>query len=148
MAWAALFAFRKTVIEPRHFGMDVGIELDANFWMAMFFVPLFWWSVHALMGMYADVRRRHRGLEVRQVTRASAMGGVLLFFALLLDDVTTTHVDHYQTLAVWLSTHAGLVLLGRWCWTAAVVHNVQSGRWAFSTILVGTEENKDRKSVV
>ena len=141
LAWAALFAFRKKVIEPRHFGMEVAFELDANFWMAMLFVPVFWWSVHALMGMYADIRRRHRGLEVRQVTRASAMGGVLLFFALLLDDVTTTHVDHYQTLAVWLATHEGLVLLGRWFWTAKVVQNVQSGRWAFSTILVGTEQD-------
>ena len=121
--------------------MEVDFELDVNFWMAMFFVPLFWWAVHALMGMYADVRRRHRGLEVRQVTRASAMGGVLLFFALLLDDVTTTHIDHYETLGVWLTTHASLVLLGRWCWTAAVVHRVQSGDWAFSTILVGTEDD-------
>ena len=141
VAWAALFAFRKRVIEPRHFGVDVAFKVDANFWMAMLFVPLFWWAVHALMGMYADVRRRHRGLEVRQVTRASAMGGVLLFFALLLDDVTTTHIDHYQTLAVWLTTHASLVLLGRWCWTASVVARVQSGDWAFSTILVGTESD-------
>ena len=113
-AWTVLFSFEKGH-RALDFGMEVDFELDVNFWMAMFFVPLFWWAVHALMGMYADVRRRHRGLEVRQVTRASAMGGVLLFFALLLDDVTTTHIDHYETLGVWLTTHASLVLLGRWC---------------------------------
>ena len=93
------------------------------------------------MGMYVDVRRRHRGLEVRQVIRAGALGGVLLFFALLLDDVTQTHVDHYETLAVWLTTHIGLVLLGRWVWTSMVVSRVQSGRWAFATILVGEEQD-------
>jgi len=121
--------------------MDLDMQPDANFWMAMVAVPVFWWGVHALMGMYADVRRRHRGLEVRQVIRAGAFGGVILFFALLLDDVTQTHVDHYQTLGVWLSTHVALVLMGRWVWTSQVVANVQSGKWAFLTILVGDDDD-------
>ena len=73
----------KRVIEPRHFGVDVAFKVDANFWMAMSLSPVLVGSA-CPEGMYADVRRRHRGLEVRQVTRASAMGGVLLFFALLL----------------------------------------------------------------
>ena len=140
-AWATLFWFRKSVIEPRQFGVEVNVAPDANFWAAMVAVPLFWWGVHALMGMYLDVRRRHRGLEVRHVVRAGALGGVILFFALLLDDVTRTHVDHYQSLAVWMSAHIGLVLLARWFWTSRVVSNVQSGDWAFATILVGAAED-------
>ena len=143
-AWVTLFVFRKTVVEPRRFGIEIDVRPDQNLWIALLVVPLFWWAVHALTGMYADVRRRHRGLEVRQVVRASAMGGVVLFFALLLDDVTQTHVDHYQTLGVWLGTHASLVLLGRWMWTSKVVERVQSGQWAFATILVGTREDNDQ----
>lgn len=139
-----LFAFRKTVIEPRQFGIQVDTSPDRNFWLAMALVPLFWWGVHALMGMYVDVRRRHRGLEVRQVMRAGAGGGVLLFFALLLDDFTQTYTDHYQTLAVWLSTHLGLVLAGRWYWTSKVVQRVQSGKWAFTTILVGSADDNEQ----
>ena len=136
-----MFWFRKSVIEPRQFGVDVDVAPDQNFWTAMVAVPIFWWAVHALMGMYVDVRRRHRGLELRQVVRAGALGGVMLFFALLLDDVTRTHTDHYQTLAVWLSTHIGLVLLTRWFWTSSVVSKVQSGEWAFATIVVGAVED-------
>ena len=101
--------------------MDIDTTPDKNFWLAMVLVPLFWWSVYALMGMYADVRRRHRGLEVRQVIRASAMGGVVLFFALLLDDVTKTHVDHYQTLGVWLGKSHGADAVG------ALVLDVEGG---------------------
>ena len=141
MAWAALFLFRKSVIEPRHYGFDIDVSPDHNFWLAMLVVPLFWCSVYAFMGMYVDVRRRHRGLEVRHVIRSSAIGGVVLFFALLLDDVTQTHVDHYQTLSVWLGSHAILTLAGRWVWTSAVVGRVQSGEWAFTTILVGGEDD-------
>jgi exopolysaccharide biosynthesis polyprenyl glycosylphosphotransferase len=144
LSWSVLFAFRKLVVEPRTFGIDIDATPDANFWKAIVLIPLFWWTVHALMGMYVNIRSRHRGLEVRQVVRASAMGGVLLFFALLLDDVTRTHVDHYETLAVWMSAHAGLTLLGRWMLTSSVVRRVQSGRWAFATILVGTEEDNTR----
>lgn len=141
LAWAALFAFRKLVIEPRQLGVELDPTPDRNFWLAMVLVPMFWWGVHALMGMYVDVRRRHRGLEVRQVLRAGALGGVLLFFALLLDDVTQTYTDHYQSLALWMSLHFGLTLLGRWIWTTRVVTRVQSGEWAFTTVLVGAEED-------
>ena len=144
VAWVALFTFRKKVIEPRHFGYDVPFTLDGNFWLAMLMVPLFWWSIHTLMGMYVDVRHRHRGMEVRQVMRASAFGGVLLFFALLLDDVTASHVDGHQALAVWLISHSSLVLFGRWRLTALVVDKVQSGAWAFSTIVVGASEDNEK----
>ena len=144
LAWSVLFAFRKLVVEPRTFGIDIDATPDANFWKAIVLIPLFWWTAHTLMGMYVNIRSRHRALEVRQVIRASAIGGVVLFFALLLDDVTRTHVDHYQTLALWVSVHAGLTLLGRWVLTSAVVRRVQSGEWAFATILVGTEEDNAR----
>ncbi|MDB0025338.1 exopolysaccharide biosynthesis polyprenyl glycosylphosphotransferase, partial [Flavobacteriales bacterium] len=103
-----------------------------------------WWVLHASMGMYSDIRRRHRGLEIQQVFQGSAVGGVLLFFALLLDDVTSTHLDHYASLVVWLGTHVTLVLWARYQWTARVVHRVQSGAWAFDTILLGDAEANQR----
>ena len=141
LAWCALFVFRKTVVEPRKFGTDVSLELDANFWAAIVVVPLFWCGIHALMGMYVDIRRRHRALEIRQVVRASAGGGVLLFFLLLLDDVTRTHTDHYQVLFVWMMSHTVLVLGLRGWLTTQVVARVQSGEWAFNTLLVGEAED-------
>ena len=143
-AWAILFFFRKGVVEPRRFGMDIDMKPDSNFWLAMAVVPLFWWLVHGLMGMYSDVRRRHRGKELRQVFQAGIMGGVLLFFVLLIDDVTRSHVDHYQTLSVWLGFHLGLVVTGRWFLTSAVVRRVQSGEWAFLTIVVGVDQDNEQ----
>ena len=144
LAWSVLFAFRKGVVEPRRFGVEVDMSPDANFWAALCLVPMFWWVLHASMGMYSDIRRRHRGLEIQQVFQGSAVGGMLLFFALLLDDVTSTHVDHYASLAVWLGTHVPLVLWVRYQWTARVVHRVQSGAWAFDTILLGDAEANQR----
>ena len=144
MAWSVLFAFRKGVVEPRRFGVVMDMSPDANFWAALCLVPMFWLVLHASMGMYSDIRRRHRGLEIQQVFQGSALGGVLLFFALLLDDVTSTHVDHYASLAVWLGTHLTLVLWARYQWTARVVHRVQSGEWAFDTIVLGDAEANQR----
>ena len=144
MAWSVLFAFRKGVVEPRRFGVVMDMSPDANFWAALCLVPMFWLVLHASMGMYSDIRRRHRGLEIQQVFQGSAVGGMLLFFALLLDDVTSTHVDHYASLAVWLGTHVTLVLWVRYQWTARVVHRVQSGAWAFDTILLGDAEANQR----
>lgn len=144
LAWSVLFAFRKGVVEPGRYGVAVDMTPDANFWAALCLVPMFWWVLHASMGMYSDIRRRHRGLEIQQVFQGSAVGGVLLFFALLLDDVTSTHVDHYASLVVWLGTHLTLVLWARYQWTARVVHRVQSGAWAFDTILLGDAEANQR----
>ena len=144
VAWTILFVFRKRVIESRNFGMDVQVELDANFWWAMAAVPLFWWAMHALAGMYLDIRRRHRGMEIRQVLRTSVVGGVILFFLLLLDDVTSSHVDHYQTLGLWLFAHVSLVLMGRWVLTSQVVGMVEAGEWAFQTILIGSEADNQK----
>ena len=144
MAWSVLFAFRKGVVEPRRFGVVMDMSPDANFWAALCLVPMFWLVLHASMGMYSDIRRRHRGLEIQQVFQGSAVGGMLLFFALLLDDVTSTHVDHYASLAVWLGTHVTLVLWARYQWTARGVHRIQSGAWAFDTILLGDAEANQR----
>ena len=44
LAWTTLFLFRKTVIEPRRFGMDIDTTPDKNFWLAVVLVPLFWWK--------------------------------------------------------------------------------------------------------
>lgn len=138
-AWTVLFVFRKEVVEPKRFGMELQWSFDQNFWMAMVLVPLFWWGVHALMGMYIDVRRRHRALEIRQVLKGAVVGGVFLFLMLMLDDVTQSHTDHQQALAVWLVSHVALVLGFRWWLTSMVVSRVQSGAWAFKTLLVGEE---------
>ena len=132
------------MVEPGRYGVAVDMAPDANFWAALCLVPAFWGLLHASMGMYSDIRRRHRGLEIQQVFQGSALGGVLLFFALLLDDVTSTHVDHYASLAVWLGTHLTLVLWARYQWTARVVHRVQSGEWAFDTIVLGDAEANQR----
>ena len=117
----------------------IDITPDVILWKAMVVVPLFWVALHACMGFYLFVRQRHRGLEVSQSFRSAALGGVLLFFLLLLDDVTRTHVDHYETLGVWMGTHLTLILGARWAWTSRVVRNVQNGTWAYPTLVVGDE---------
>ena len=96
----------QTVIEPRRFGIDIDTTPDKNFWLAMVLVPLFWrWSVLPRWALRCPSAPSWP--RVRQVIRASAMGGVVLFFALLLDDVTKTHVDITKPRGVVEVTRAG-----------------------------------------
>jgi len=143
LAWLVLFGFRKGVVEPRRFGRDISWEGDCKLWLALVLIPLFWLAIHAVKGMYIDVRRRHRGLELRDVLITSCAGGVVLFFALFLDDVTRSYTDHYQTFGVWMMAHVGLVLWGRWMLTSAVVRRVQRGEWAFQTLLIGDPRDNE-----
>ena len=76
--------------------------------------------------MYLDAPTSPR-VGSASIFRSAALGGVLLFFLLLLDDVTRTHVDHYETLGVWMGTHLTLILGTRWAWTSRVVRHVQMG---------------------
>ena len=78
LAWCAV-CVSKTVVEPRSWDrciLGAGRQLLGR---TMVVVPLFWCGIHALMGMYVDIRRRHRALEIRQVVRASAGGGCCCF---------------------------------------------------------------------
>ena len=65
----------------------------------------FGWALYAVLGMYNAPRRRHKALEVVQTLIATAIGSVVLFFVLLLDDFVNSYHQYYYTFGVLVLGH-------------------------------------------
>lgn len=137
LTWTALFAFRKRFLESEKYGYSISVEFDANYFLGLLFVPVFWTGLYLLGGMYSRIERRHRLKEIGQVLTASAVGTIIIFFVLLLDDEIPNYRTYYKTLLMLFSTHAALTLTGRLLLTSRTVSRIHSGKIGFNTIIVG-----------
>jgi hypothetical protein len=80
LSWSLFFYLRKTLIEKQDF------ELEINFYLGIFFIPLAWLFLYALQGTYYETRRMFRIRILNMTFLSSLAGSILIFFTLLLDD--------------------------------------------------------------
>lgn len=139
-SWTVLYAFRKLRLEPEVLGTDVSLVWSERYMQGLALVPLFWIGLYAVAGMYARPLKRHRILEVGQTLWTTLLGGVFLFFALLLDDTIGRYQHYYASLAVLCLSHFSMTLLGRLVLTTRTVRRIHKGIWSFPTIVVGGNE--------
>ena len=140
IAWAALFVHRKIEVE-KVWSWDVeSWEFDSNYTYGIILVPIFWLGIYSVLGMYSSPRRRHKALEVAQTLKATAIGSLVLFFALLLDDFVNSYHQYYYTFGVLVLGHLVLTTLGRWLIVSRTLRKVRGGDWAFRTLVLGGAE--------
>jgi exopolysaccharide biosynthesis polyprenyl glycosylphosphotransferase len=139
-AWTGLFIHRKIDIEKVWSTEMDTWKFDENYFLGILLVPIFWMSLYAVLGMYSDPRRRHKALEIVQISRATAVGSLALFFVLLLDDVVVNYNQYYSSLGVLVSMHFLLTLIGRLMIVSRTLKNKRNGSWAFRTLVVGGAE--------
>lgn len=136
-SWTILYAFRKLRLEPEVLGTPVSLVWSDRFVQGLVLVPLFWLGLYAVAGMYARPLKRHRILEVGQTLWTTLLGGIILFFALLIDDTIGRYQHYYASLAVLCGSHFLLTLTGRMIITTRTVRRIHRGVWSFSTLVVG-----------
>ncbi|MBV6405167.1 MAG: sugar transferase [Flavobacteriales bacterium] len=139
-AWTLFYLYRKKVLEPLTFGYAVPVELDRNYAIGLFAVPLFWLGLYTMIGGYSDIFRRHRTKELGQTLLISLIGVVVIFFVLLLDDQVPDATYLARSFAVLFGLHFGLTLLPRFLLTSRTVRMVHDRRIGFNTVLVGGNE--------
>ena len=102
MSWTLLFVYRNVMFEEGTWSdWQICFE-DDRFSLGLAIIPVFWLGVHAIAGMYLKPLKRHRILEVGQVTWTTLVGVLVLFFALLLDDAIVSYKQYYASLSVFL----------------------------------------------
>ena len=138
LAWAALFLFRKVVLE--HLGFDdvCGVFHDRNFWLGLVVVPIGWLMLYTIQGTYRNVLRKARLKELLQTLLATVIGVVVLFFALLIDDEIGNYQHYYASFLFLLGVHFVLTYLPRLLITSQIVRRVHSRRIGFPTLMIGT----------
>lgn len=138
LAWTALFLFRKLVLEESGFEGLGQVFRDTNYWLGILVVPAGWLTLYTIQGTYRNVLRRARLKELLETGLATVIGGVVLFFVLLIDDVMPNYRDYYATFLFLLAVHFTLTYLPRVIITSATVRRVHDRRIGFPTLMIGS----------
>ncbi|TPG63541.1 sugar transferase [Hymenobacter nivis] len=137
LAWGAFFGLRKYLLHELA-GYRFTPEAAATLALAALAIGLAWTALYALAGQYRDVFRKSRLAEVLRLLRVSALGVLVLFFALLLDDEGVGNYRlYYRTLAGYFLLHFSFSAVLRIAAVRSVQGLVRRGTISFPTLLVG-----------
>ncbi len=137
LAWAALFLFRKTVLEENGFEGFSQMLHDPNFWLGLVAVPAGWLILYTIQGTYRNVLRRARLKEFIETLLATLIGTVVLFFVLLIDDEMPSYRNYYASFLFLFVVHFALTYIPRLIITSQTVNRVHSRRIGFPSLMVG-----------
>lgn len=144
MSWTVFFIYRKAVIEPQRFGMDIPIEFSNRYFLGLLIIPVFWVLFYYITGFYDHIYRRSRLLELGQTFITSLTGVVILFFVLILDDFIHSYRNYYQLFFTLFGLHFLFTYLFRLILTTQTIHRIHKRKIGFNTLLIGNNEKAER----
>ena len=137
LAWIALFVFRKIVLETDGWEGVRQIVHDPHFWTGLIVVTAGWLTLYTIQGMYRNVLHRARLKELLETLLASLIGVIVIFFALMIDDVVTSYRNYYAAFLFLLVVHFTLTYVPRLIITSQTVQRVHSRQIGFPTLMIG-----------
>jgi exopolysaccharide biosynthesis polyprenyl glycosylphosphotransferase len=143
LAWSLFFIYRKYSIEPTVLDHLSDIFEDRNFYLGILIVPFFWLILYYILGTYNvnKIYRKSRLKELSQTSFISLVGVIIIFFALILDDVIVTYRSYYQLFIFIYLFHFGITYLFRLILTTGTVRKIHRKELGFNTIIVGSNGN-------
>lgn len=144
ISWTIFFIYRKAVIEPQRFGIDIPIEFTTRYFLGLLFIPTLWILFYYITGFYDNIYRRSRLLELGQTFLTSAVGVVIIFFTLILDDYIHSYKNYYQLFFTLFGLHFGLTYLFRLILTTRTIHRIHHRKIGFNTLLIGSNEKAEK----
>jgi len=141
IAWGLFFIYRKYITEPnipKNFGE---IFSDYNFYIGICAIPLFWLISYTIIGSYRKIYRKTRVKEMGQTLFITLVGVIIIFFALILDDVMASYKAYYKTFLVLFSLQFFITYFFRVIITSITIHKIHSRKIGFNTVMVGSNGN-------
>ncbi len=140
IAWGMFYVYRKLVIESEKFGYDVFV-LDKKFYLGILLLPVFWVAIYAMVGAYRNIFRKSRLRELGQTLYVTAIGVLIIFFSLLLDDTVISYKTYYHTFFTLFTLHFILTAIFRFILSTQTIHRIHRKEIGFPTILIGSNQN-------
>lgn len=139
LAWGLFFIYRKCYVDgvfnPYYLRYVWG---DSKLYLGLVIIPSFWIGLHALVGLYRSVYRKSRLKEFLQVSAISALGVLMLFFVVLLDDEVLVYRTYYESILVLFVLHFTPTSLFRIILSSRIAHRIKSRKIGFQTLIVGS----------
>jgi len=140
ISWVVFFIYRKAIIEPQRFGIDIPIEFSNRFYLGLIFIPVFWITIYYITGFYKNIFRRSRLIELGQTFTTSLAGVVVIFFTLILDDFIQSYKNYYQLFFTLFLLHFVLTYFFRLIITTHTIHKIHQRKIGFNTLIIGSNE--------
>lgn len=137
-AWLLFYFYRKLFIEREIFGSYLEISADKNLFTGMVAVPLFWFLLFYIYGLYNSPSRRSRLKELGDSLLLTLTGSIILFFSLLLDDTIARYSNYYQSFMVLFLLQFMLTWIPRFLITTRTQVLIRTGKRGFNTIIIGS----------
>ncbi len=141
VAWGLFFIYRKYTIDPRILSNLNEVFKDSNFWLGIVLIPLFWLLLYVSIGTYRRIYRKSRLKELGQTLLISIIGVLIIFFALILDDIIISYKSYYQSFGVLFGLHFFLTYIPRLIITTVTVYKIHNKKIGFNTVIVGSNGN-------
>ncbi|MFN0276482.1 MAG: sugar transferase [Chitinophagales bacterium] len=137
IVWAALFLYRKFIIEGQPFDINKFVIHDKKFYYGIILIPALWLLLYLFAGFYSDIYRKSRLYEFAKTFLVVFIGVLLLFFGLLLDDYIKNYKDYYQLFFLLLTAQFILTVTARMIILTRAKRQLQKGIVAYNTLLIG-----------
>jgi len=141
LAWSLFFLYRKSVHDPGIQSSLVQIYADANYYIGVAVIPLFWLMLYVMAGTYRRIYRKSRLKELGQTLTITLMGVIIIFFALILDDIVFSYKTYYRSFFVLFSLHFGFTYTFRLIITSITAYKIHHKIIGFNTVVVGSNGN-------
>ncbi len=138
LAWILFSYFRKLYIESAKFGYTVQLNFNSGFFISILVIVCFWLILYAFSGYYYDIYRKSRVQELYQTFVISIIGVIILFFALLLDDLVSSYTDYYYSVSVLFLLHFTISYVPRLIITSSTIKRIRNRKIGFNTIIIGS----------
>ncbi len=136
LAWALFFFVRRGMLNQPVIE-NGALQTDAKFWMGIVFIPLGWLILYTIAGSYHSLYKKSRLFEFTSTFICSLLGSIVLFFALLLDDVKNDYSYYYSGFTLLFLLHLVFTFTGRWIILNRVKQQLLKGKVSFNTLLIG-----------
>lgn len=141
IAWSLFFYSRKISETPEVNDTLHLVLNDRNFHYGIIFIPAFWLFLYAMSGAYHRVYRKARMRELAQTLLLTLIGVIVIFFALLLDDVIHTYRSYYKSFITLFAIHFFFTFTFRYIIASVTLYKLRHRKLGFNTIIVGSNGN-------
>ena len=141
MAWTSFFIWRKYIIDPSILDHVSEVTADANLYIGITLIPLFWLFLYYIAGTYRAIYHKSRLRELGQTILITLIGVIIIFFVLILDDVIFSYRSYYRSFFTLYAFHFGFTYTFRLILTSHTNHRIHNRKIGFNTIIVGSNGN-------
>jgi exopolysaccharide biosynthesis polyprenyl glycosylphosphotransferase len=139
IAWTIFFFARKAILRQTIEDAVGELQINERFWLGVIFIPLAWLCLFALVGSYHSLYKKSRLVEFITSFIVIFIGCIIIFFALILNDVRDNYPYYYAAFSALFGIHFLLIFLGRWLLLNKVKEQLLNGEIVFNTLMIGAQ---------